>query len=162
VEIGGKSYTWTFICADVKFPILGVDFLRKFNLVVDVVAEQLLPEAMAMAARLSCRSNGSMVAMAAAELEDWKAVLNEFPGVIQPLSCTSQPAHGVEHHIVTAGRRNFAGWTKPSWPLQKKNSTRCCKLASFARRPASGPALSTWSGKWTAVAGHAATIAAST
>jgi hypothetical protein len=43
-----------------------------------------------------------MVVAAAAELEDWKAVLNEFPGVVQPLSCDSQPAHGVEHQIVTA------------------------------------------------------------
>jgi hypothetical protein len=82
---------------------LGVDFLRKFNLVVDVVAEQLLPGATAMATRPSFRSNGGVVAAAAAELEDWKAVLNEFPGVIQPLSGGSHPAHGVEHQIVTAG-----------------------------------------------------------
>jgi hypothetical protein len=74
VEIGGNSYTWTFIRADVKFPILGVDFLRKFNLAVDVAAEQLLPGASEMAARPGCRSHGGMVAAASAELEDWKAV----------------------------------------------------------------------------------------
>jgi hypothetical protein len=90
------------------------------------------------------------VAAAAAELEDWKAVLNEFPGVIQPLSGASQPAHGVEHQIVTAGPPTAA-------KFRRLDNT---KLAAV--RPASGPALSTWSGKRTAVGGPAATIAAST
>jgi hypothetical protein len=42
VELGGVPYTRRFILADVKFPILGIDFRRQFQLVVDVVGSQLL------------------------------------------------------------------------------------------------------------------------
>jgi hypothetical protein len=142
VEIGGKSYTWTFIRADVKFPILGVDFLRKFNLVVDVGAEQLLPGATAMAARPSCRRNSSLVAAAAAE----KAVLNKFPGVIQPLSGASHPAHGVEHQIVTAGpptAAKFRRLNNSKLAAVKEEFNKMLQAGIIRGRPASGPALST-------------------
>jgi hypothetical protein len=35
-------YHWLFIRAYVRFPILGIDFLRKFDLLVDVAAERVL------------------------------------------------------------------------------------------------------------------------
>jgi hypothetical protein len=41
--IGEKSFQWQFLQADVSFPILGVDFLRGFQLLVDVVGGRLIP-----------------------------------------------------------------------------------------------------------------------
>jgi Reverse transcriptase (RNA-dependent DNA polymerase)/RNase H-like domain found in reverse transcriptase len=41
--IGGKSFQWQFLQAEVSFPILGVDFLRGFQLLVDVVGSRLIP-----------------------------------------------------------------------------------------------------------------------
>jgi hypothetical protein len=43
VAINGAAFSWNFLLADVQFPIIGIDFLRHFNLVVDVSSQQLLP-----------------------------------------------------------------------------------------------------------------------
>ena len=37
-----QKFQWVFIVADVKRPILGVDFLRHYNLLVDVTRQRLL------------------------------------------------------------------------------------------------------------------------
>jgi len=31
----GRWFEWTFLLADIQFPIIGVDFLRRFCLIVD-------------------------------------------------------------------------------------------------------------------------------
>jgi hypothetical protein len=36
----GRQFKWTFLLADVKLPIIGVNFLRHFCIVVDLVASQ--------------------------------------------------------------------------------------------------------------------------
>lgn len=38
----GREFQWIFIVADVKRPILGIDFLRHYALIVDVRRQQLL------------------------------------------------------------------------------------------------------------------------
>jgi hypothetical protein len=42
VQFSGRRFTWTFLLAKVKFPILGADFLKHFNLIVDPAASHLL------------------------------------------------------------------------------------------------------------------------
>jgi hypothetical protein len=42
LRIAEKVYKWQFLQADVSFPILGADFLRHFDLLVDVAGEQLV------------------------------------------------------------------------------------------------------------------------
>ena len=37
-----RSLTWSFLLADIEFPILGADFLRHYRLVVDLANGQLL------------------------------------------------------------------------------------------------------------------------
>ena len=37
-----RCFTWSFLLADIEFPILGADFLRHFKLVVDLANGQLL------------------------------------------------------------------------------------------------------------------------
>ena len=41
LAFGGQEVEWTFLLADIKFPILGVDFLRHFQLQVDPAANLL-------------------------------------------------------------------------------------------------------------------------
>ncbi len=38
----GKTFLWPFLLAAVQFPILGVDFLRHFGLLVDPAGDQLV------------------------------------------------------------------------------------------------------------------------
>jgi hypothetical protein len=39
---GGRRYVWHFLLAAVKFPIVGVDFLKHFRLLVDPAGQRLL------------------------------------------------------------------------------------------------------------------------
>jgi RNase H-like domain found in reverse transcriptase/Reverse transcriptase (RNA-dependent DNA polymerase) len=82
-----------------------MDFLRHFELVVDVAREQLLPRA-----ALASPVGGDVFAVAgqavtpAAGTSEWASLLAEFPSVSQPFTVRSNPAHGVEHMIETVGR----------------------------------------------------------
>ena len=40
--LSGQTYTWTFIIADVRHPLLGADFLSHYSLMVDVARHRLL------------------------------------------------------------------------------------------------------------------------
>ena len=35
--------------------------------------------------------------------DQWSSLLQQFPGVVQPFTVSSQPTHGVQHHLVTSG-----------------------------------------------------------
>ena len=97
VVIGGERYTWRFLLADVRYPILGIDFLRNFKLMVDTAADQILQR--------PARPVPATVAQVAqpAAPDQWSALLQQFPGVEQPFTVSSQPTHGVQHHLVTSG-----------------------------------------------------------
>ncbi len=41
----GRHFAWTFLLADVQFPIIGVDFLGHFRLLVDIAAGRLVDTA---------------------------------------------------------------------------------------------------------------------
>ena len=42
LRFSGRTFEWTFLQADVAFPILGVDFLRNNKLMVDVASNTLV------------------------------------------------------------------------------------------------------------------------
>jgi len=49
ISLGGRQFQWTFLLAAVRFPILGVDFLRHHRLLVDPANNQLVePPAVAI------------------------------------------------------------------------------------------------------------------
>jgi hypothetical protein len=104
VKIGGASFSWSFLLADVRFPILGIDFLRHHQLVVDVCSDRLLPRA-----ALAHPVGGDVFTVArqactpTAAVSEWDSILAEFPAVSQPFTVASKPAHGVEHSIETTG-----------------------------------------------------------
>ena len=42
MEAGGRTFSWTFLLADVALPIIGADFLKHFGLLVDLGEMRLL------------------------------------------------------------------------------------------------------------------------
>jgi hypothetical protein len=56
LQLSGVSYSWKFRLADVKFPILGIHFLRHHKLLVDVVGAQLSPRQPSVAAAAGTES----------------------------------------------------------------------------------------------------------
>jgi hypothetical protein len=98
VNVGGHRHRWPFIRAEVSFPILGVDFMRHFEL-VDVAANQLVhrsalapvqaPSAVTAAAA-SCTVTGT----APPQVAEWRAVLDAFPEITKPVSGAIPPLTG--------------------------------------------------------------------
>jgi hypothetical protein len=146
----------------VQFPIIGIDFLHQFQLVVDVCAEQLLPRA-ALAQPVA--SDVCAVAQEAmpppAGSSKWSEVLKEFPAVTQPFTVASSPSHGIEHIIETASRPPTAHFWRlgPVRLAAAQSSRRSNQPVSSADLPVTSQVHYTWSGRNAAVGGHAATIA---
>jgi hypothetical protein len=105
IAVGGQPFSWKFLLADVRFAILGIDFLRHHQLVVHVFSEQLLPRAV-----LAAPVAGDVFAVAdskaapASQPSEWTDLLSQFPRVTKPFEVRYSPAHGVEHSIETVGR----------------------------------------------------------
>jgi hypothetical protein len=76
VNIGGRVFSWDFLLADVRFPILGIDYLRHHQLVVDVCSERLLPRsAFAQPIGGEVFAIASQAAVPAAASSEWDQLL---------------------------------------------------------------------------------------
>jgi hypothetical protein len=96
----------------VRFAILGIDFLKHHQLVVDIYSKQLLPRASLSApvagdvfAIADCAASQAPATVSA---QQWTEILEQFPSVTKPFEVRSAPAHGVEHSIETVGRPTMA------------------------------------------------------
>jgi hypothetical protein len=109
VTINGQPLQYQFLLADVRFPILEIDFMRHYKLVVDVCAEQLLPRtALAQPVGGDVFAVQQQACLPAVGKSEWDSILAEFPSISQPFSVATNPAHGVEHTIETSGHPTMA------------------------------------------------------
>ena len=92
IEADGRRYLWPFLIADVCFPILGADFLKHYDLLVDVRWQKLYHA-----------TTSQLAATAAAD--DYATLKQTFKGVFQgKLGATKGPAkHPAKHYIKTTG-----------------------------------------------------------
>jgi hypothetical protein len=124
VTFGGVNYERKFLKAKVRFPIIGIDFLRHFKLGVDDANAVLVPSRQRL--RLSCNSiaNATQPARTAAAarlyaevaaaapqqpprlppVDSWQAIMAEFPAFTASKWKPGHPAHGVQHTIKTRGQ----------------------------------------------------------
>ncbi|GFX44417.1 transposon Tf2-11 polyprotein [Trichonephila clavipes] len=68
-----RPFIWTFIIADVSSPIIGADFLKHFNLLIDLKKKR------------------------------FKNILSEYPDLSNPSLISKSASHGTVHHIITTG-----------------------------------------------------------
>ena len=114
ISLGGRRYTWCFLLAAVNFRILGVDFLQKFQLLVDSAAHRLCsspPSSSSPSCSPPSSSSPSPATTAAvaasgtAKLSSGEtSLLAEFSSVLNEEGRLPPATHGVEHHIITSGR----------------------------------------------------------
>ena len=106
VNIGlRRTFQWIFIVADVKQPILGADFLRHYNLLVDM-AHNCLTDAVThlqVQGVTTTVTSPSPTLLSRNPKNDFEALLSRFPEVVQPTTKEQPIKHGVTHHITTTG-----------------------------------------------------------
>ena len=102
---GSKVYTWNFQLAPVSIPFLGADFLRHFNLLVDIkggwVVHADFPKSVIFRASDSPQPAFRSVAFLLAP-QQVKTLLEDFPDILLSNGFTaSKPCHRVRHHLLT-------------------------------------------------------------
>ncbi|GFW11169.1 retrovirus-related Pol polyprotein from transposon 17.6 [Trichonephila clavipes] len=77
-----QPFIWTFIIADVSSPIIGADFLKHFNLLIDLKKKK--PSILTVDANIS-----------------FKNILSEYPNLSNPSLISKSASQGTVHHIIT-------------------------------------------------------------
>ncbi|XP_066953342.1 uncharacterized protein [Macrobrachium rosenbergii] len=102
----GWRYSLEFIIADVRTPLLGVDFLSHFELAVDVGCKHLMDTDSCQSLPLS--PGPKEPAICSVVPHQYDSLLKEFPEVFKPelRQMPGAPAkHGIYHYIKTKGRQ---------------------------------------------------------
>ena len=102
---GSKVYIWNFQLAPVFIPLLGADFLKHFNLLVDIKGRKVVhadcPEDIVIRASPDPQPAFKSVSFHSAP-QQAKKLLEEFLDILSSdVFTTSKPRHGVRHNLLT-------------------------------------------------------------
>lgn len=103
-----RSFTWNFILADVKQPILGADFLSHYKLLVDVNRRKLIDSVTSLnviGSIVQCNDDTIKTIDVTSPYYD---LLSAYPDITKPVCYKEAPKHNVMHHIETTGSPVFA------------------------------------------------------
>jgi hypothetical protein len=111
VCFSGQNFEFDFLLAAVATPLLGMDFLAKFGLLIIPSKQQVLHDA--SACTFSKTSNTSYTSLWSPETDAAVAalppqvqkLLEEFPSLLRPSATPPKLLHGVVHHIDTGSTR---------------------------------------------------------
>ncbi|GFT98976.1 gag-pol polyprotein [Trichonephila clavipes] len=98
-----RPFIWTFIIADVSSPIIGADFLKHFNLLIDLQKKRLVDVETSLFT--SCVfSNIVQPSILTVDANiSFKNILSEYPDLSNPSLISKSASHGTVHHIITTG-----------------------------------------------------------
>ncbi|XP_045764373.1 uncharacterized protein LOC123869707 [Maniola jurtina] len=98
-----RNYTWNFTVADVSRPIIGVDFLSFYNLLVDCRNQRLIDNVTSLSVpATNIRSVEDIASVKAVVGETpYHQILREFPEITRPPGIHSSAKHNTLHHIRT-------------------------------------------------------------
>lgn len=100
-----KTFPWRFVVADVTRPIIGVDFLNFYHLIVDCRNKRLIDSTTsvtAIACSVNCNNLFSVKILTGET--PYHKILNEFPEITRPAGTHRIIPHNTVHHIrITPG-----------------------------------------------------------
>ena len=100
-----RQFQWIFIVADVKHPILGADFLRHYNLLVDIGHNRLSDALTQLKVQgiVTHDISPSPTLLSKQPKTEYETLLSAYPEIIQPPNNEQAMKHNVTHHITTVG-----------------------------------------------------------
>ena len=108
LKLGRESYTADLIKADVQRPILGADFLRSHNLLVDLRGKRLFHADSLASVRCSATDFEPVLRLAVISDNKFQKVVFDFPELLQPNFSSAHVKHTTRHFIKTTGPPVFA------------------------------------------------------
>lgn len=107
-----RNFSWPFIIADISQPIIGADFLKHFELLVDLRNKKLIDN------KTELGSRGSIKSVSACDINftsvigntNYDQLLREFVDLTKPEILNSEPqlSSNIFHHIETKGPPVYA------------------------------------------------------
>ncbi len=170
VTFANQDFELDFFLAAVATPIIGMDFLTKFELSITPAKRQVLHAASGRT--LTQASTSSFVspwspetaAAVAALPPQVQKLLKEFPSLLPPSAAPPKPLHGVVHHINTGSATTVFARPRRLDPekhrIAEKNFSPWKKQVLFAAQTRPGRPRCTWSPRRTAPGAPAGTTTA--
>lgn len=103
-----RAFEWTFIIADVQQPILGADFLKHYNLLVDVKQNRLIDPLTNLGSTCSVSQVCAMQVKPYNSADQFQNILAEFVDITNPNNQLGSAKTDVHHFIYTKGPPVFA------------------------------------------------------
>ncbi|GFW35759.1 transposon Ty3-I Gag-Pol polyprotein [Trichonephila clavipes] len=99
-----RPFQWSFIIAKVKRGIIGADFLKKFQLLIDLHNRKLIDGVTNLSIKgevATIQENNDLTTVNRAS--KYFNLLNSYPDLTKPNLVNRVVKHGVKHHILTTG-----------------------------------------------------------
>jgi hypothetical protein len=105
-----RQFRWIFLVADVQMPILGIDFLNHFDLLVDTRRRQLVDRttSLVVGGILADTAPISPVYQAPQTSPAYHTLIESYPSVFRASTHLPAVTSATQHHIVTQGPPVFA------------------------------------------------------
>ncbi|XP_064463405.1 uncharacterized protein LOC135374343 [Ornithodoros turicata] len=100
-----RTFQWIFVIADLPHAILGADFLKFFDLLVDVRRKRLVDNSttLSICGVPSAYSPIGSTFLLPSTSTRFSSLLRDFPDVVRATPSPTPARHNVTHHIVTSG-----------------------------------------------------------
>ena len=99
-----RTFRWVFVVASVGIPILGVDFLHHYSLLVDLTNSQLVDTIIQLHVQeILSEVEFPRPSFFPLQHTTFKALIAEYPTVFQPHFSCHSIQHNITHHIHTGG-----------------------------------------------------------
>ncbi|GFT95036.1 retrovirus-related Pol polyprotein from transposon 17.6 [Trichonephila clavipes] len=98
-----RPFIWTFIIADVSSPIIGADFLKHFNLLIDLKKKRLVDVETSLFTPCVFSNIVQPSILTGDANISFKNILSEYPDLSNPSLISKSASHGTVHHIITTG-----------------------------------------------------------
>jgi hypothetical protein len=96
-----RDFTWRFVVADVTYPIIGVDFLSHFGLLVDCRNNRLLDGVTSLSSPAQAASARIPSVKTISDGTPVDSLLAEFPDLTRPAGVQREVRHDTVYHIRT-------------------------------------------------------------
>ncbi|GIY74287.1 retrovirus-related Pol polyprotein from transposon 297 [Caerostris extrusa] len=103
-----REFNWPFIIAAVSQPIIGADFLRHFELLVDIKNGILIDPLIKLKTKGALYAGNASSVKVIIENSKFHQLLSEFPTLIGANTTPNKIVHEVEHWIQTNGPPVFS------------------------------------------------------
>ena len=137
-----RDFTWVFTFADLPYSILGSDFLRYYNLLVDMRRRRLIDAntELSVPGLKSIVSSISPVFFIAASDDTFQTLLSSFPDLTNLNFVVSKPTHFIKYHIETTSTTVFSHPRRlPAEKLKAAKAEFNLMLQLGIIRPSSSP-----------------------